>query len=117
MCHNIKTLSKNLNGQFAHCKSCNVYHLYFNNIYLEFTPREMKAFKRFVSEIDVEYWESCCQRATLKRKIPIQTMQQNLAMVFNQQELKSLKDLIFEHTKRPNAPLNVTEIDYTSYLN
>lgn len=77
----------------------------------------MKAFKLFVSEIDIEYWESCCQRAMLKRKIPIQTMQHNLAMVFNQQELESLKDLIFKHTKKPNAPLKVTEIDYTSFLN
>lgn len=117
MCHNVKILSKNFNGQFAHCKSCNLYHLYFNNIYLEFTPREMKAFKQFVSEIDVKYWESYCQRAMLKRKIPIQTMQQNLTMVFTQQELESLKDLIFEHTKKPNVTLTVTEIDYTSFLN
>ncbi len=117
MCHNIKTLSKNNDGQLAHCKSCNVYHLYFNNIYLEFTPREMKAFKQFVSEIDVEYWESCCQRAMLKRRIPIQTMQHNLAMVFNQQELESLKDLIFERTKKPYTPLRVYEIEYRQFLN
>lgn len=117
MCHNIKTLSKNLNGQLAYCASCDVYHLYFNNIYLEFTPGELKTFKLFVSEIDVDYWESCCKRGLLKRRIPIQTMQQNLAMVFNQQELQSLEDLIFERTKKPNIPLTITEIDYTSFLN
>jgi len=117
MCHNIKTLSKNLNVQLAHCKTCNVYHLYFNNIYLEFTPRELIAFQKFVAEIDVNYWESCCRRALLKRKIPIQTMQQNLAMVFNRQELESLKNLIFGQTTKANSPLSVTEIDYTFFLN
>lgn len=117
MCHEIKMLAKNCRGRLSHCDTCKVYHLYFNNIYLQFTPREFKAFQRFVSEIDVDYWESCCQRAMLKRKIPIQTMQHNLAMVFNQQELKSLKDLIFEQTKKPNTPLNVAEIDYTAFLN
>lgn len=117
MCHNIITLSKNLNGQLAHCKTCNVYHLFFNNVYLEFTPRELKVFQKFVAEIDVDYWQSCFQRASLKRKIPIQTMQQNLAMVFNQQELEKLKDLIFERTKKPNAQITLSEIDYTTYLN
>ena len=117
MYHNINTLSKNLNGQLAFCKNCNVYHLYFNNIYIEFTSKELEPFQKFVIEIDVDYWESCCQRASLKRKIPIQTMQQNLAMVFNQQELESLKDLIFERTKKPNTQITVSEIDYTTFLN
>ena len=44
-------------------------------------------------------------------------MQQNLAMVFNQQELESLKDLIFERTKKPNTQITVSEIDYTTFLN
>jgi len=116
MCHNIKTLSQNLNGHFAFCKNCKVYHLYFNNLFFEFTPRELKAFKKFVAEINVDYWESCCQRALLKRRIPIQTMQHNLAMVFNQQELESLKDLIFKKTIKPNEVLKDTEIDYTLFL-
>lgn len=78
MYHNINTLSKNLNGQFAFCENCHVYHLHFNNIYLEFTPRELKAFQKFVAEIDVDYWESCCQRALLKRKIPIRQCNKTL---------------------------------------
>lgn len=117
MCYQINTLSKNECGQLAHCTNCDVYHLYFNNIFLEFTKGELKAFQHFVSEIDVDFWESCCQRALLKRRIPVQTMQQNLAMVFDQQELESLKDLIFERTKKPDTPLRVCEIEYRQFLN
>ncbi|EAQ40445.3 hypothetical protein MED134_06809 [Dokdonia sp. MED134] len=116
MCTNLKTLSKNIEGELSYCKGCRVYHLYFNNIYLQFTPREFKAFTTFVFEIDVAYWEASCQRALLKRKIPIQSMQQNLAMVFNQSELNALKDLLKIKTKT-NRFLKPYEIDYTSFLN
>lgn len=117
MCHNIKTLSKNYQGQLDHCLNCNVYQLLFNNIYLEFTEREIKAFQKFVVEIDIEYWNACCERAFLKRKIPIQTQQQNLVLMFDQQELNALKDLIFQHASKPNMPITVSEIDYITILN
>lgn len=117
MRHEIKTLAKNCHGQLGYCSNCNVYHLYFNNIYLELTPPELSAFGKFVAEIDVDHWESCCGRTLLKRKIPIQTMQQNLALMFNQQELSALKEIIFRHTAKPNMPITVSEIDYTTFLN
>lgn len=116
MCTNLKTLSKNIHGELSYCKGCEVYHLYFNNLYLQFTHREFKAFTSFVFEIDVAYWESSCQHALLKRKIPIQTMQQNLAMVFNQNELNALKDLLQINTKTQPL-LKPYEIDYISFLN
>lgn len=117
MCHIRKTLSQNSYGHLAHCEQCQLYHLQFNNIHLEFTFKELEAFKRFVTEIDVDYWESCCQRATLKRRIPIQTLQQNLAMVFNRQELESLKALVFGGQKVMEATLRAHEIDYIHVFN
>ncbi|ANH60750.1 DUF6686 family protein [Dokdonia donghaensis] len=116
MCTNLKTLSKNIEGELSYCQGCKVYHLYFNNIYLQFTPREFKAFTKFVFEIDIDYWEASCQRTLLKRKIPIQSMQQNLAMVFNQSEVNALKDLLKVRTKT-NRLLKPHEIDYISFLN
>lgn len=117
MCHNITILSKNNQGQLAHCTNCNSYRLHFNNIYLEFNRRELQAFQKFVVEIDIEYWKACCDRAFQKRKIPIQTSQQNLALMFNQQELSALKDLIFQHASKPTMSISMAEIDYTTILN
>lgn len=117
MCHRVKTISKNCDGQLSYCEDCNVYHLTFNNLYIEFTPHEMKSFQKYVREIEIEYWETKYERMVIKRKIPIQTMQQNLSMMFNRQELASLKDLIMQTTKKPFTKLSVLEIDYIFFLN
>ena len=117
MCHKVCTLSKNKDGQLTYCSTCDIYHLYFNNIYLEFKQSEMECFKKFVSQIDVAYWESSCDRVLLKRRIPIQTMQQNLAIVFNRRELNSLKAILFKTSTEIDAPISLSEMDYVQYLN
>jgi len=117
MCEQITTLAKNYNSQLSYCKDCRVYHFTFNNIYIEFTKKELKLFKKYVSNIEVEYWETKNENMVIKRKIPIGTMQENLSMIFNKQELKSLKDLIFQNTKRFNEKISVLDIDYTLLLN
>ncbi|MFB1027476.1 MAG: hypothetical protein QMC27_05925 [Flavobacteriaceae bacterium] len=117
MCEQIITLAKNYNGQLPYCEDCRVYHFTFNNIYIEFTKKELKLFKKYVSNIEVEYWETKNKTMIIKRKIPIGTMQENLSMIFNKQELKSLKDLIFQNTIRSNEKISVLDIDYTLLLN
>ncbi|WP_027076428.1 DUF6686 family protein [Maribacter antarcticus] len=117
MCHKVCTLSKNKDGQLTYCSTCDIYHLYFNNIYLEFKQSEMECFKKFITHINIEYWESSNDRVLQKRKIPIQTMQQNLAMVFNRRELYSLKAILFETNDKIDAPISLSEIDYVQYLN
>ncbi|MFT5892447.1 MAG: hypothetical protein ACI9Y7_002557 [Dokdonia sp.] len=117
MCHKVKTIAKNCDGQLSFCTSCKVYHLTFNNLYIEFTPRELHAFRHYVSGIEVEYWEMKYERMVMKRKIPIQTMQQNLSMMFNKQELVSLKELIMQKTQKPFQNLSLLDIDYTFFLN
>ncbi|GGG39146.1 hypothetical protein GCM10011344_45030 [Dokdonia pacifica] len=117
MCHQVKTIAKNCDGQLSFCENCQVYHLTFNNLYIEFTARELESFKRYVSGIEVEYWEMKYERMVIKRKIPIQTMQQNLSMMFNKQELLSLKDLIMQKTQKPFENLSLLDIDYTFFLN
>jgi len=117
MCEQITTLAKNYNGQLSYCKDCRVYHFTFNNIYIEFTKKELKLFKKYVSNIEVEYWETKNENMIIKRRIPIGTMQENLSMIFNKQELKSLKDLLFQNTKRFNEKISVLDIDYTLLLN
>lgn len=117
MCHKIKTIAKNCYGQLSFCRDCKVYHLTFNNIYIELTKREMKAFQDYVTEINIEYWEDKYDTMPIKRKIVIKTMQHNLSLLFNRSELAAFKSLLFEHTKKPGCPLRVFEIDYTLFLN
>jgi hypothetical protein len=108
MCNQVKTISKNCNGQLTFCEDCKVYKLIFNNIFLEFKEKELKSFKSYVATID---------GIVMKRKIPIGTMQNNLSMVFNKQEIASLKSLLSIAEKKTNLMLSVLDIDYTTFLN
>ncbi|MFT4848139.1 MAG: hypothetical protein ACI83B_000665 [Sediminicola sp.] len=117
MCHQIKTIAKNCNGELTYCENCKVYHLTFNNLYIELTSQNMTSFQKFVNSIEVDYWEMKYEGMPMKRKIPIQTLQQNLSMMFNRQELQSLKDLIFQNTKMADKNLSLLDIDYMLFLN
>lgn len=117
MCNEIKTLAKNFEGELKHCLDCGAYHLHFNNLYIQFNQKEFKAFKLLLSKTDVDYWKDSPYVKAFKRKIPIQTIQTNLTLMFDEQEFKSLKDLIFERTKNSNTLLHSSEIDYKAYLN
>lgn len=117
MCHQIKTIAKNCNGQLSFCKGCNSYHLDFNNFSLQLRKKDLKAFKQFLNSIEVEYWESKYECQVMKRKIPIPTAQENLVLMFNKQELESLKDLVFRRTSTFTDGLSVLDIDYTLFLN
>ncbi|GAB1856511.1 hypothetical protein MHTCC0001_13460 [Flavobacteriaceae bacterium MHTCC 0001] len=115
MCHQV--IAKNYNGHLAFCKSCNTYNLLFNNISIEFNEKELFAFQKFVGELEVDYWLERYDRTATKRKIPIQTLQQNLILVFNRQEFASLKDLVLQKTKKPFSQLSVLDVDYIFFLN
>lgn len=117
MCNHTTTLSKNCYGKLTYCSTCGTYQLNFNNIYLEFTVREIRSFKNFLNEIEIEYWDTKYDRTIVTRKIPIQTMQQNLSLVFNKQELSALKALVNQDTKKPFETLGVLDIDYIFFLN
>ncbi len=117
MCHQVKTIAKNCNGQLSFCENCKVYHLTFNNLYIEFTQEEMKAFQNVVEAVEIEYWGMRYEGVAMKRKIVINTMQQNLSMMFNRQELASLRSLIMETTVKPFCELSVQEIDYLFFYN
>ncbi|MAJ31434.1 MAG: hypothetical protein CMC18_02095 [Flavobacteriaceae bacterium] len=117
MCNELNTLAKNFDGELQHCCDCGAYHLLFNNLYIQFNQREFKAFKLLLSETDVDYCKCSPYVKNFKRKIPIQTIQTNLTLMFDEQEFKSLKDLIFERTKNSNTFLHSSEIDYSANLN
>ena len=117
MCHNIKTIAKVKSGELSMCKRCNVYHLSFNNLFFEFTTEELNSFKKYLFLLEIDYWEHKYDCSKIKRKIPIPSMQQNLFLMFNRQEIEELKSLFYKQENNSFASLNVDDIDYTYILN
>jgi len=117
MCIHGKTIILNHKGLLSFCEGCNLYHLIFNNIYIDFTPSELIAFQNVVENINLEYWETKYCGTLVRRKIPIQTSQQNLCLIFNRNEIDSLKELISFNIKNPFRILSVLDIDYNPFLN
>jgi len=118
MCKYLKTLSKVKSGKLSICCQCQLYHLEFNNIYLELNKNEFEHFKTYVLNIDMDYWEQKYAHLITKRKIPIPSIQQNLVLMFNREEIKELKTLLIYN--RYNAFedfINTPDIDYTLILN
>ncbi|AUP80629.1 DUF6686 family protein [Flavivirga eckloniae] len=111
------TIAKNYSGQLSFCEDCQIYRLTFNNICIEFDEQEFSSFQMFLEAIDVDYWETKYERTAMGRKIPIQTIQHNLTIILNKQELEALKDLVMLKTKKPFNELSVIDIDYLFFLN
>lgn len=116
MC-NKKILSKIRSGELSMCEQCNIYHLTFNNIYFEFNEKQFYQFRNYISNIDIEYWEKSCSCSSIKRKIPLQTLHQNLVLIFSKQEVIELNTLFAKSTKNKLSILNVDDIDYMLILN
>lgn len=116
MCHSLKIISKVKSGELSLCKDCNIYHLEFNNIYFEFNVQQFNFFKAYLIEIDSQFWEKKYACSNFKRKIPIPSMQDNLILMFNRQEIEELKTLI-SGKKGSDCILNVDDIDYAFVLN
>ncbi len=114
MCNsNVKILSKVKSGELSLCTSCKIYHLEFNNIYLEFGKKEFRQFKNYILDIEIDYWEDRYASAKIKRKIPIPSMQPNLVLMFKRQEIKELQRLLSQINKNIyDVYLNINDIDY-----
>jgi hypothetical protein len=117
MSHTIKTISKVENGELTICKSCQMYHLSFNNIYFEFTKKQLLKFRKHISEIKPNDWEKSYSSIKGNRKIPIQTLHQNLYLIFNKQELKELSSLLAINTNFKHQLIDLDDIDYPLILN
>ncbi len=96
MCNKIKIINQTNVGSLSKC-SCGLYVLQFNNVFLEFDKYELLSFKKYISFINTEYWDSQIDlcNCTVSRKIPIMTRQKNLFLIFNKSEFNALKFLLF----------------------
>jgi hypothetical protein len=117
MCNSIKTISKVSNGELSICENCKIYHLEYNNIYFEFTEKQYDQFKTYLLNIESDYWEDRYAGANVNRKIPIPSLQSNLVLMFNRQEISELKFLFCNKDDVFNSYLSVDDIDAMIILN
>lgn len=115
MCHKLKTLSKGSRGVLSVCNACKIYHLEFNNLYFELNMGQLQQLKSYVLSLDCNYWECKYAKTCFKRKIPIPSMQENLILMFNRQEVEELKALLSQNIN--TKLLSVDAIDYQLILN
>ncbi|CAI8404866.1 MAG: Uncharacterised protein [Flavobacterium sp. SCGC AAA160-P02] len=112
MCNHIKTIAKGKSGELTVCTNCHHYHLTFNNIFFDFTKKEFFQFKKYIFQLDTEYWNENYPCTKVKRNIPVPTLQENLVLLFNQQEIEELKNLFSSQFYQQYQRINAEEIDY-----
>ena len=113
----IKTIAKVPSGDLTLCLECRKYQLSFNNLFFEFTKEELKQFKYYIFDLDVDYWECEYQCPKLKKNIPIPSLQNNLILLFDRREIEELKELLSFGKYNRFRELQLDEIDYKLILN
>jgi len=105
-------------GYLSKCQ-CGFYFVNYKNILLEFDAREFQRFKNYLLSIDVNQWyqKKCSICEGKCRKIPIPTLQANLMLLFNKQEFRELKNLVFTNRKHTAEFLSFKDIDEHFSLN
>jgi hypothetical protein len=117
MCQKSKIISSVKNGELSMCKGCNNYSLTFNNIFFQFDKNQLLQFRTHVSQIDIDYWLAYSSCETQRRKIPIQTLNKSLILVFDFFEINELKKLLGIYKLDKNDILSPEDIDYAFILN
>ena len=72
MSKKIKLVGKVKSGELTVCLDCNHYHLTFNNIFFEFTNDEYLYFKKYIIQLDTEYWNENYPHPKVKKTSPFQ---------------------------------------------
>jgi hypothetical protein len=117
MCNYIRTIGKVKSGELTLCTKCNHYQLTFNNIFFEFTEKEYIQFKKYILHLDTSYWNENYPCPKVKKNIPIPTLQGNLVLLFNQQEIEELKKLFNNDSYQKYEEISIKEIDDTFIQN
>jgi len=117
MCHKLKNIAKVKSGELSICSGCNSYQLIFNNLFFEFNQEDYMAFKNYILNIELDYIGQKYACSKLKRRIPIPSLQKNLLLIFNDQEIKELRTLLTTKSPSEYKLLEVKDIDYTLIIN
>lgn len=117
MCQKMTVINHTKNGFFLQCEKCKSYQVSFGNIYLELTEKELTHFQGFLAQLDPNHWERVYCNCTIKRKIPIPTLQSNLQIMLNRAELEEFKILLNVNATNATALITAENVDYTVVLN
>ena len=112
MSKKIKLLAKVKSGELTVCLDCNHYHLTFNNIFFEFTYEEYVYFKKYINQLDTAYWNENYPCPRVNKNIPVPTLQGNLVLLFNQQEIEELRILFNDGDYQEYKEISIKDIDY-----
>ena len=115
MCKKEKKVSQNHFYLLTKCNTCNLLHLSFNNVMLEFTYQEFESFCSFIDTIDTDYWVK--KHSQKKRSIPIKTIQENLYLMFSEKEINDLKNLLSNKAFTQYEFINSEKINYSIHSN
>ncbi|GGG49795.1 hypothetical protein GCM10011414_19490 [Croceivirga lutea] len=110
MCSQFKVLKTSKNGLLTYCAASKLFQLVFNNLCFELYEWELKAFKEYLFEVDINYWEEQLSNSRNPRKIPLSVGAKHFIILLNQQELLELKTLLT--TKNKVRLLKPTELVY-----
>ena len=110
-----KFLNTSLNGNLIKCTRSENFQLSYKNLTFSLTPFELESFKTYLSKIDASYWEKEYENSIYEKKIPIPTLQTNLMLLIDRNELYELLDLL--NLKKGKIYLSVEDIKYPLILN
>ncbi|QLE00512.1 hypothetical protein HX109_02650 [Galbibacter sp. BG1] len=94
MCKHLQILNRSKNGLLIYCKHNNMYQLLFNNLNFNFTEAEFESFHKYLFNLEVDYWEEEYRHSVYEKRIPIPTIQFNLLILLDKQEVKELSALV-----------------------
>ena len=114
MC-NFRIIQKTTNGLLLFCPKGKCFQLTFNNLFFNLNSHELNGFIDFIEKIDFNYWELEYKNSIYKKRIPIPTMQSNLMIMLDKNELLELKILL--KIFKENHILSFNEINYDLIFN
>ncbi|SNZ00259.1 DUF6686 family protein [Flagellimonas pacifica] len=94
MCKSLKILSQTKNGMLTFCNSSKLFQLVFNNLCFELYEWELEAFKSYIAQLDVSYWEKEFKNWIHERKIPISVGEKHFIILVSKSEIHEIKRLL-----------------------
>lgn len=107
---------KSAHGSIKYCNNCQVYHLEFGNLSFNFTQKQLDVFRKYINDIDGEYWTRVNRKSENTRKIQLPTQLKGTNFCFHADELEELKYLLNADFKYVDKSCFVT-VNYEFSLN
>lgn len=111
MCKSIEILSQTKNGTLTFCNRTKLFQMVYNNLCFELYEWELDAFKSYISQLDISYWENEFKNWIHERKIPISVGQKHFIVLVSKREILEIKRLLSINLKKVEF-LKLKDINY-----